>query len=395
MVRSRLRRGFLGVVLLVAFVVASPAAQQAPPPAVKQAAPPAGQPATPPKPAAPKKNPLLKLIEPWPTAEKLKERRLEAEADPLFASTEPLAITLVGDFKKINKDRDPNSKQPFPGTLRIGETSIPMTLNARGHLRRMARTCDYVPLRVAFAKKDVKGTLFERQDALKLVVQCAGGGEFEQFILREHLAYRTFNVITSRSFRTRLARVTYVDAVTGKAMGTRAGMFLEDEAGVARRMEGRIVEMQRLRFEDLHTDTLMPMMIFEYMIGNTDYSIYALHNVRIVQRPDKSLHPIPYDLDVSGLVNPPYGIPARALMLKSVTDRMYRGPCHSESVVEPHVANFVAKKELVRALPDSIPGLDRTTRVEVRSYLDSFYSSIKNAKDVRGLFVNCAQKSTM
>ena len=280
---------------------------------MKQAAPPAGQPATPPKPAAPKKNPLLKLIEPWPTAEKLKERRLEAEADPLFASTEPLAITLVGDFKKINKDRDPNSKQPFPGTLRIGETSIPMTLNARGHLRRMARTCDYVPLRVAFAKKDVKGTLFERQDALKLVVQCAGGGEFEQFMLREHLAYRIFNVITSRSFRTRLARVTYVDAVTGKAMGTRAGMFLEDEAGVARRMEGRIVEMPRLRFEDLDTDTLMPMMIFEYMIGNTDYSIYALHNVRIVQRPDKSLHPIPYDLDVTGLVNPPYGIPARGV----------------------------------------------------------------------------------
>jgi len=31
----------------------------------------------------------------------------------------------------------------------------------------------------------------------------------------------------------------------------------------------------------------------------------------------------------------------------------------------------------------------------VRSYLDSFYSSIKSPRDVRGLFVNCAQKSTM
>ena len=383
MVRSRLGRVALGVVALVAITAPSVAAQQATQP-VPQA-----------KPAAPKKNPLLKLIEPWPTAEKLQERRREAEADPLFASTEPLSVTLVGDFKKINKDRDPNSKQPYPATLRLGETSIPATINARGHLRRMARTCDYVPLRVAFAKKDVKETLFARQDALKLVVQCAGGRDFEQYVLREHLAYRIFNVITPRSFRTRLARITYVDAATGKTMGTRAGMFLEDETSVARRMEGRIVELPRLSFNDLDTDTLMPMMIFEFMIGNTDYSIYALHNVRIVQRPDKSLHPIPYDLDVSGLVNPPYGIPARALMLKSVTDRLYRGPCRPQSVVDPFIANFVAKADAIKALPDSIPELDRTVRDEVRTFINSFYASIKSAKDVRGLFVNCSPKSTM
>jgi hypothetical protein len=82
-------------------------------------------------------------------------------------------------------------------------------------------------------------------------------------------------------------------------------------------------------------------------------------------------------------------------MLKSVTDRMYRGPCRPQSVVDPYVANFVAKKDLVKALPDGIPGIERATRDEVRSYIDSFYSSIKNQKDVRGLFVNCAQKSTM
>jgi hypothetical protein len=237
--------------------------------------------------------------------------------------------------------------------------------------------------------------VFARQDALKLVVQCAGGSEYEQFILREHLAYRLFNTVTPHSFRSRLARVTYVDAASGKTVGTRAGMFLEDETSVARRMEGRIVELPRLLFENLDQTTLTAMMIFEYMIGNTDYSIYALHNVRIVQRPDKSLHPIPYDFDVSGLVNPPYGIPARGLMLKSVTDRLYRGPCRNQELVEPIAANFHAVKDAVRALPDSIPGLGRDTKIEVKSFIDSFYSSIRTPKDVRGLFVNCAKKSTM
>jgi hypothetical protein len=384
MVRSRrLRRRSLVLAFWLAVAVAVPAAQQS-----------AQQPA-PAKAAAPKKNPLLKLVEPWPSPAKMQERRLEAEADPLFASTEPLAITLVGDFKAINKDRKPESRQSFPGTLKLADdVAIPITLNARGHLRRMTQTCDYVPLRVQFAKQAGKGTIFARQDALKLVVQCGGGGDYEQYILREHLAYRMYNVITHKSFRSRLVRVTYVDPA-GKTMGTRAGMFLEDDASVARRMEGRIVELPRLLFADLDMDSLMPMMIFEYMIGNTDYSIYALHNVRIVQRPDKSLHPVPYDFDVTGLVNPPYAIPARGLMLKAVTDRMYRGPCRRQELVDPHVANFLAKKDLVKALLEAIPGLDRRSRDDVKLFINSFYSSIDSSKDVKGLFVSCSPKSTM
>jgi hypothetical protein len=268
-------------------------------------------------------------------------------------------------------------------------------LSARGHVRRMARTCDYVPIRIEFPKKGVGGTVFARQEALKLVVQCARGGDFEQYLLKEYLAYRLFNVINHKSFRARLAKVTYVDQATGQPTGTRHAMFIEDEGDVARRMEGRIVELQRLLFKDLDNDTLMPMMIFEYMIGNTDFSIYALHNVRLVQRPDKSVHPVPYDMDFSGLVRAPYAAPDRALNLTSVRDRLYRGPCRRAELIDPYVANFVAKKEILRALPDSIPGLDKSSREDTKSYLDGFFSDIKTTKDVKRLFVECKDKSTM
>jgi hypothetical protein len=160
-------------------------------------------------------------------------------------------------------------------------------------------------------------------------------------------------------------------------------------------MEGRIVELPRLLFENLDSDTLMPAMIFEYLIGNTDMSIYALHNFRIVQRQDKSLHVVPYDFDYSGLVNAPYAVPLRGSLLKSVTERFYRGPCRSQELVDPYVAKFVAKKDLVRALPDQIPGFSRLSRDEARSYIDSFYSLINTSKDVRRLFVTCSPKSTM
>jgi hypothetical protein len=82
-------------------------------------------------------------------------------------------------------------------------------------------------------------------------------------------------------------------------------------------------------------------------------------------------------------------------MLTSVRDRLYRGPCRPQPQVDPYIANFVAKKDLLRALPDAIPGLDKASREDVRTYLDDFYSSIKSTKDVRHLFVDCKDKPTM
>jgi hypothetical protein len=377
-----LRRGIVAVLVLAVTTAALAGAQTSP--------------TTP----APKKNPLLKLVNPWPTPKEMKQRRKEAEARPLFSSVEPLAITLAADFKTINKDHTGDERKRYAGELRLvgsdgAALALPVQLSARGHVRRMARTCDYVPLRIELPKHGADGTVFAHQTSLKLVVQCAGGGDFEQYLLREYLAYRMYNVITARSFRARLAKVSYVDRASGKPAGTRTAMFIEEDSDVARRMEGRTVELARLMFADLDSDSLMPMMLFEYMIGNTDFSIFAQHNVRLIQRPDKTLHPVAYDFDFSGLVHPPYAVPARALMLTSVRDRVYRGPCLTQERIDPYLANFVAKRDLLRALIGEIPGMDKASREDARSYLDSFYTAIRSEKDTRRLFVACADKPTM
>ena len=46
------------------------------------------------------------------------------------------------------------------------------------------------PLWVNFKKSDVKGTLFHKQDKLKLVVHCGDSIRYEQALVREYLAYR-------------------------------------------------------------------------------------------------------------------------------------------------------------------------------------------------------------
>ena len=360
--------------------------------ASRAVAPPAQKPSPPPK-----KNPLLKLAEPWPSAEVLKERRAKSEALPLFAGTDALPITIAADFRAVTKDRDPESKKRFDAELRTTRADgridvMHVKLGTRGHFRLMPRNCDMPPLRVEFAKNEVKGTIFDGQSWLKLGTHCQDTADYEQYTLKEYLTYKIYNLVTDRSFRTRLVKTTFVDSKNGKTIASRYGLFLEHDNDVARRMEGRTVELPRLVFKDVDTDTLSLMMVFEYMIGNTDYSIWALHNVRVVQRPDRTLYPIPYDFDISGIVHPPYAVPATGLPIRSVLDRYYRGPCVTPAKLNPILANFIARKDQVMALYDSLPDLKKDVRNEAKDYLDDFYSTIKSDKNTKRVFTeNCSK----
>jgi len=349
----------------------------------------------------PKKAPADKLAEPWPDAERMRERRTDAEQRRLFQSAEPLAFTLVADFKAVNKDRDPNSTKRFPAVLRVagGEDktdSIPVRLRTRGHFRLRPGSCDFVPLRVEFPTEEVRGTVFDGQDALKLGTHCRGDKDYDQYTLREYLTYNIFRLVTPRSFRVRLAKATYVDSVGGKTLTTRYAMFLENDNDVARRMDGRIAEVPRLLFRSLDSEMLLLTTIFEYMIGNTDFSIYALHNFRLVQNQAGIRYAVPYDFDLSGLVHTYYAIPDRAIGIKSVRDRLYRGPCRGVEELEPILAEFRAKKNEVMALYDSLPDLDPEYRREARQYLEEFYSTITRSGLVKRAFVDgCSKRPTI
>ena len=338
------------------------AAPEAPQPSGQQAPPPA-------------KSPYLKLAAPWPDAETLRKRQAEAEGRPLFASMDPLTFTLTADFKAINKDRDPASTRQFPGTLAMtapggGALSLDVQIGARGQVRRNPRVCDFVPLRVTFTKAGVKKTVFDGQDSLKLVTHCWQDASFEQYVLRQYLAYRLFSLHTPRSFRARLAIVTYVDTSGGKPVAGRHGIFIEDDDDVARRSGGRSVDIPRSQFKDLDPGATTMMSILQYMIGNTDYSIYALHNVRLLQTPalGRLLIPVVYDFDMAGLVNAHYARADPKLGLASVRDRLYRGPCRTMAELEPVLQAFLARRDggpraarddtrLQPAIPPGHPGV--------------------------------------
>ena len=348
---------------------------------------------------------LAKLAEPWPDAEAMHERRVEAERRPLFASNDAFSFTLAADFKQVNKDRSVEGKRDHKAVLTVagedGKThTLNVTLRTRGHFRLRATSCSFVPLRVQFVPEETRGTIFEGQKAIKLVTHCQNDKEYEQYVMREYLVYKVMNTLTPRSFRARLTKTSYVQAAPGseaKPLITRLGMFIEDDDDVARRMEGRSVELPRAFFKDLDQEMLAFTMVFNYMIGNTDFSIYALHNVRLVRTPSNVTYTVPYDFDLSGLVNTPYAIPERTLGIRTVRDRLYRGPCLTQDQVTQVLGLFRTHKAEILALYESLPDLDKSYRSEAKDYLEQFFRTIEREGDVRRTFVEgqCSKKPSM
>jgi hypothetical protein len=330
-----------------------------------------------------------------PTPEKIAEWKKEAEARMLFTSESPVELKLVGNFKVISKDRDTLSTKEFWGEVQMadgkgGELKIPVQLRTRGHYRLANRNCSFVPLRLDFKKAEVKETVFDGQDKLKLVTHCNSNALYEEYMIREYLAYKVHNLITPRSYRARLARVTYVDSATGTPIETRNGIFMEHEDDVAKRMEGEIAELRGALFDDVDANQILEVAIFEAFVGNTDWSLSALHNIRLVRQQNMTILPVAYDLDFSGLVGTRYSTPDPRLGIRSVKERLYRGPCKEPEELAAFFGVYRDKKDAILKLYDDTPGLDGRYRNDAKAFLNQWFKMLDTPRDAKWMFKeNC------
>ncbi len=344
--------------------------------------------------------PATAAPEPWPDAKEIAERRRESETLRLFASEEPLAFKLIADFRAVNRDRNPLSEKTFPAAIVLPladgtETEIGLQIRTRGHSRRKPEVCSFAPLRLEFQRELMGGTPLARHRAIKLGAHCRDVDEFEQYVLREYAVYKVFNLLTPRSFRARLAKATYLEAGNKRIFAQKYAIFIEDEDDVAKRLEGRITDAKGTVFRRLDQETLTLMTLFELMIGNTDMSISAQHNVRLVETPASVTYPVPYDFDYSGLVNTVYSLPDKRLGISDVRERLYRGPCRTPEELETYFVKFREARAGIYALYDAIPGMSASTRRGAKAYLDQFYRTIERPRDVKRMIIDPCLKGGM
>ena len=133
--------------------------------------------------------------------------------------------------------------------------------------------------------------------------------------------------------------------------------------------------------------------LFQFLIGNTDWSIPAGHNINMIKskKPvDQLPYVIPYDFDFAGIVNAHFAVPDKTLPIESVRERLYRGFCLDDGVIEGAVEQFIQAKEEILNLYENEDKLDKITRQNTIEYVAEFYRIIKNESRLKlEILENC------
>jgi len=132
--------------------------------------------------------------------------------------------------------------------------------------------------------------------------------------------------------------------------------------------------------------------VFQYLIGNNDWSVWGRHNIAIFQlsADPRPLLGVPYDFDFSGAVNAPYASPPPQVPVKTVRERWYRGFCQPDSVLLGAIARFRAAKDSIYTNVRAVPDLPEGDVRNMLQYFDDFYKVIDNRGALNREFVrNC------
>ena len=312
------------------------------------------------------------------------EKKKTEEAAAFFNSTTPIALTLTTNLHKIRGDKGDKGPWRDASLSYAGEDGkpvvVPVQIKTRGIWRK--HNCEFPPVRFNISREKSKGTIFYGLDKPKLVSYCRNDDTYEQYVLQEYQLYRIYHMLTPASYNARLIQMTYADENGGKVDAKRAAIILEEPEVLAQRMGTKFIKEKGAGpdFMEPHHGALVG--VFEYFIGNTDFSIFALHNIVLLAQPDGNVIPVPYDFDFSGVVNARYATVDPKLSINRVRDRLFRGYCTPTEEYSKVFDLFREKKDAIYGLyQDDIGKMMKKDQVDqTLKYYDDFYKTINDPR---------------
>jgi hypothetical protein len=302
----------------------------------------------------------------------------------LFQSEEPLSIRIGYSFKEIIKST--SDSVYFPSVLYYSTDSktwdsVRVGVRGRGKFRR--EKCFFTPIRIKIEKDDIKGTPFQGNRNLKLVLPCKIGPKYGDLVLREYLCYQMYEPLTPYTFNTRLLNASITD-VGGKQVKTYElkAFFLEDDDAAAKRFHGKAVD-DNMHPRQINDTCQLRLDLFEYMIANTDWSSAYQHNSKTIKIGTKYV-PVAYDFDMAGFVNAPYAEVSPTVQIKSVRERLFRGYCRDENVGQFVRKDFITSMPLVfDALSRHEGEFDAKEFSNMKRYIEEFFDILNDDKAFR------------
>ena len=318
---------------------------------------------------------------------------------PLFASDDVISLTLSGPLSGISRN---NAAKPVPGVLKLegaAPESLPVALSTRGIMRKMSDICAFPPLRVEFTAKPGKASLFRGQKRLKLVTHCQSADEYQQDLFVEYATYHLYRALTPESFNVRLAKINYTDP-DGRPIISRYGYFIEDIDDVAKRNgQKRLRGASHIASSQIDPESGARFAVFQYMISNLDWAMTAssageedcCHNSRLIgpKGATTGLTTVPYDFDLSGLVDEPYALPPPGINVSNVRVRRYRGFCAHNDQAQAIAASLAARRASLIAILDQTPQLNDHTRSRADTYLGGFFDEIASPASIADMLKTC------
>ena len=308
----------------------------------------------------------------------------------LFTNESLLNMTLEMDVNTVIKDIE--EIDAHPAILRyttsdIGEHKINLKVKTRGETRKNPKVCRFPPIELNFKKKQNYDNIFTGQDKLKLVTHCGKSKVYDQYILQEYLTYKHYNILTEKSFKVRLLKVKYVDSAGDNKPLERFGFLIEDKSVMAKRNGMKVTKRKLLNQDFCDRVSLDLMTVFQYMIGNTDWSITSLHNIKVITLDSASKPiPVPYDFDYSGAISTHYAQPPEILPINTVRQRIYRGFCRKTDELNRTFDIYNQHKNEIYDLYQNSEFISEKNKKRIIKYFDEFYKTINDPKRSKKAF---------
>jgi AAA family ATP:ADP antiporter len=317
-------------------------------------------------------------------------------AKGLFDEMRPLEMELVLDWQALCRNPQKTECVDLPATLVYRdeveqEHHVAVALRTRGRYRADTVRCA-LPALFVFFTGDTYDTPFAGENMLPLTTHCARSAEYEQYLLKEYLAYKMYDALSSNSLRVRLARVTYRDSAGRLEPIERYAFFTEHFDSFAGRHAAATRPKQLFDPRTADPQEMAVFDLFQYAIGNTDWSAVKGHNVLVVESEAGRLTAVPFDFDFSGLVDAQYATVPPELGIRSVRQRVFRGICDPKTDWDGAFAYLAERREAVLELADEIPGFEPRQRDGAVGYLDDAFAIFASPERRRTLIVDACRR---
>lgn len=308
-----------------------------------------------------------------------------------LTTADVIEAKLIVSLDSIESHR--KSDEYFPAQIEFenvmgGVFRYEVKVKTRGKFRR--RTCDMPPLKIDFSKQDLESAGLLPYDDLKLVTHCLEDAAYaDKLVLKEYLAYKLYNLLTPYSYRVQLLHITYQDVYDPDRKLRRWAFVMESDDELADRIGGieckNCMGQPEDRFDPTHEKILA---LFEFMIGNTDWSFKMNRNVKFFEMPNQKLLPVPYDFDFSGFVKAPYAKLNQDVGQTSLDHRVFMGHAQDARQMYSTLALFKTKRQQFNQTILNFNYLPEEDAWELVQYLDTFYESISTLEQAQRIMFN-------